>query len=100
MSAGTLEGAAASYEEALRIQTMLNGYNHKSVAHILFKLGSLNSRQKNFTNAKQLFKEYLRIGAEEEHDPNEEMAQALMLIGDLQKETGKKSKAHLYWMSA
>lgn len=100
MSAGRLQGATASYEEALRIQTLLNGYNHKSVAQILFKLGSLNTRQNNFTDAKQLFEEYMRIRAEEEDDPDEEMAQALTLMGDLQKETGEKSKAQINWTSA
>jgi tetratricopeptide (TPR) repeat protein len=100
MSAGRLEEATVSFEEALRIQTLINGYNHKSVAQVLFKIGSLNSRQNNFTNAKQLFEEYMRIRAEEVDDPDEEMAQALTLMGDLQKETGEKSKAQINWTSA
>jgi len=99
-SAGRLVEATVSYEEALRVRTLLNGYNHMSVAQVLFKIGSLNSRQNNYTDAKQLFEEYMRIRAEEEDDPDEEMAQALTLMGDLQKETGEKSKAHINWMSA
>lgn len=99
-SAGRLVEATVSYEEALRIRTLIHGYNHLSVAQVLFKLGSLNSRQNNYTNAKQLFEEYMRIRAEEEDDPDEEMAQALTLMGDLQKETGEKSKAQVNWMSA
>ena len=70
------------------------------MAQVLFKIGSLNSRQNNYTDAKQLFEEYTRIRAEEEDDPDEEMAQALTLMGDLQKETGEKSKAQINWMSA
>ena len=99
-SAGRLVEATASYEEALRVRTLINGYNHLSVAHVLFKIGSLNSRQNNYSDAKQLFEEYMRIRAEEEADPDEEMAQALTLMGDLQKETGEKSKAQINWMSA
>lgn len=99
-STGRLVEATISYEEALRIRTLLNGYNHLSVAQVLFKIGSLNSRQNNYTDAKQLFEEYMRIRAEEEDDPDEEMAQALTLMGDLQKESGEKSKATINWMSA
>ena len=98
--AGRLDEATVSYEEALRIRTLINGYNHTSVAHVLFKIGSINSRQSNYTGAKQLFEEYIRIRAEEEDDPDEEMAQALTLMGDLQKETNEKSKAQINWMSA
>ena len=98
--AGRLDEATVSYEEALRIRTLINGYNHTSVAHVLFKIGSIKSRQSNYTGAKQLFEEYIRIGAEEEDDPDEEMAQALTLMGDLQKETNEKSKAQINWMSA
>jgi len=97
---GSTEGATVSYKEALRVRTLINGYNHISVAQVLFKIGSLNSRQNNYTDAKQLFEEYTRIRAEEEDDPDEEMAQALTLMGDLQKETGEKSKAQINWMSA
>ena len=75
--------ATVSYEEALRVRTLINGYNHISVAQVLFKIGSLNSRQNNYTDAKQLFEEYTRIRAEEEDDPDEEMAQALTLMDDL-----------------
>ena len=53
------------------------------MAQVLFKIGSLNSRQNKFTNAKQLFEEYMRIRAEEEDDPDKKMAQALTLMGDL-----------------
>ena len=98
--AGRLDEATVSYEEALRIRTLINGYNHTSVAHVLFKIGSIKSRQSNYTGAKQLFEEYIRIRAEEEDDPDEEMAQALTLMGDLQKETNEKSKAQINWMSA
>jgi len=100
MTSGKLMEATISYEEALRIRTLNNGYNHISVAQCLFKIGSLNSRQNNYTDAKQLFEEYMRIRAEEEDDPDEEMAQALTLMGDLQKETGEKSKALINWTSA
>lgn len=99
-SAGKLEEARMSYEEALRIRTVKFGYHHRLVAHILFKIGSLNLRQNNFDDAKQLFEEYIRIRAEEECDPDEEMAQALTFMGDMQKETGEKSKAQINWMSA
>ena len=99
-TAGRIEEATISYGEALRIRTMNDGYNHISVARILFKIGSLNSREQNYTDAKQLFEEYMRIRAEEEDDPDQEMAEALTLMGDLQKETGEKSKAHINWMSA
>jgi len=99
-SGSRLVEATVSYEEALRIRTLVNGYNHMSVAQVLFKLGSLNLRQNNYTDAKQLFEEYMRIRAEEEDDPDEEMAQALTLMGDLQKETGEKSKAQINWSSA
>jgi len=99
-SAGRLVEATLSYEEALRIQTLANGYNHISVARVLFKIGSINSRQNNYTVAKQLFEEYMRIRAEEEADPDEEMAQALTLTGDLQKASGEKSKAQINWTSA
>ena len=91
--------ATISYEEALRIRT-LSGGNHKSVAHVLFKIGMLNSRQGNYANAKQLFEEYIRLRAEEEDDPDQEMAQALTLIGDIQLDTGEKSKAKINWTSA
>lgn len=99
-SAGKLAEATLSFEEALRIQTLANDYNHISVARVLFKIGSINLRQNNYSDAKQLFEEYLRIRAEEEADPDEEMAQALTLMGDLQKETGEKSKAQINWTSA
>jgi len=99
-TAGRIEEATISYGEALRIRTMNDGYNHISVARILFKIGSLNSREQNYTDAKQLFEEYMRIRAEEEDDPDQEMAEALTLMGDLQKETGEKSKAQINWMSA
>lgn len=71
-----------------------------AVAQCLFKLGSLSSRQKKYDDAKQIFEEYIRIRAEGEGDPDEEMAQALTMMGDLQKETGEKSKAQINWMSA
>ncbi|KAL3817278.1 hypothetical protein ACHAXA_003199 [Cyclostephanos tholiformis] len=100
MSVGRLDEATVSFEEALRIRTLNNGYNHKSVAQVLFRLGLLSSRQNKFIDAKQLFEEYMRIRAEEEDDPDEEMAQALTLMGDLQKETGEKSKAQINWTSA
>ncbi|KAL7537757.1 hypothetical protein ACHAXR_008051 [Thalassiosira sp. AJA248-18] len=99
-TAGRIVEATVSYEEALRIRTLINGYHHISVAQCLFKIGSLNTRQNNYTDAKQLFEEYLRIRAEEEDDPDEEMAQALTLMGDLQKETGEKVKAQINWCSA
>jgi tetratricopeptide (TPR) repeat protein len=99
-TAGRMVEATISYEEALRIRTLSSGYNHKSVAHVLFKLGLLNSRQNNYTNAKQLFEEYIRLRAEEEDDPDQEMAQALTLVGDIQLDTGEKSKAQINWMSA
>jgi tetratricopeptide (TPR) repeat protein len=100
MSVGRLDEATVSFEEALRIRTLNNGYNHKSVAEVLFRIGLLSSRENKFTDAKQLFEEYMRIRAEEEDDPDEEMAQALTLMGDLQKETGEKSKAQINWTSA
>jgi tetratricopeptide (TPR) repeat protein len=100
ISAGRLEEATISYSEALKIQTLIHGLSHRSVAQILFKMGSLNTRQSKFTVAKQLFKEYMRIRADEEDDPDEEMAQALTLMGDLQMETGEKSKAQINWSSA
>lgn len=100
VSANRVVEATVSYEEALRIRTLINGYNHKSVAQVLFKIGSLNSRLNRYTVAKQLFEEYIRIRAEEEDDPDEEMAQALTLMGDLQRESKEKSKAQINWMSA
>lgn len=70
------------------------------MAHVLFKLGLLSSRQSNYDNAKQLFEEYIRIRADEEDDPDQEMAQALTLIGDIQSNTGEKSKAQMNYSSA
>ncbi len=99
-NANRIVEATVSYEEALRIRTLVHSYNHKSVAQVLFKIGSLNSRLNRYAVAKQLFEEYIRIRAEEVDDPDEEMAQALTLMGDLQKETGEKSKAQINWMSA
>jgi tetratricopeptide (TPR) repeat protein len=100
-TAGRLVEATISYEEALRIRTLISGYTHSSVAHVIFKLGLLSSRQNNYDNAKQLFEEYIRLRAEEEDDdPDQEMAQALTLIGDIQSDTGEKSKAQMNWLSA
>jgi len=55
--AGKLADANASYEEALRIRTLVNGYNHTSVAQVLFKIGSIHSRLNSYDDAKQLFEE-------------------------------------------
>jgi len=100
MTAGKLADAIASYEEALRVRTLLKGFNHISVAGVLFKIGSLNMRQNNYSDANQFLEEYLRIREEEDGDPDEEMAQALMLMGDLQKEKKERSKAETNWTSA
>ena len=42
-AAGRLVEATISHEEALRIRTLISGYNDSSVAHVLFTLGLLNS---------------------------------------------------------
>jgi tetratricopeptide (TPR) repeat protein len=101
-TAGRLVEATISYEEALRIRTLISGYNDISVAHVLLKLGLLSSRQNNYENAKLLFEEYIRLRAEEEDNspPDQEMAQALTLLGDIQSDTGEKSKAQINWLSA
>ena len=100
-TAGRLVEATISYEEALRIRTLISGYNDSSVAQVLFKLGLLSSRQNRYQNAKDLFEEYIRLRAEEEDaSPDQEMAQALTLIGDIQSDTGEKSKAQINWLSA
>mmetsp|Transcript_7560 Transcript_7560/g.9541 ORF Transcript_7560/g.9541 Transcript_7560/m.9541 type:complete len:307 (+) Transcript_7560:172-1092(+) len=98
-SAGKFVEARASYEEALRVRSRNHGYQHRLVAQVIFKIGSLSSRQGQFDDAKKFFEEYLRIRAEDS-DPDEEMARALTLMGDLQKETGAKSMAQINWMSA
>lgn len=98
--AGKLDEALVSYEQALRIRTLINGYHATEVAQVLFKIGSIHARQNHYDEAKQLFEEYMRIRAEEEDDPDEEMAQALTLMGDLQRESNEKSKAQVNWMSA
>lgn len=100
VSLGRLEEATVSYEEALRVQTHLHGPNHTSVARILFKFGSLYSKQNKFTEAKDMLEEYTRIRAAEVDDPDGEMAKALTMLGDLQKEAGEKSKAQINWTSA
>jgi tetratricopeptide (TPR) repeat protein len=100
VSLGRLEEATVSYEEALRVQTHLHGPNHTSVARILFKFGSLYSKQNKFTEAKDMLEEYTRIRATEVDDPDGEMAKALTMLGDLQKEAGEKSKAQINWTSA
>ncbi len=42
---GRLDEAAVAYEEARRVQKHLNGPKHTSVTQILFKIGSLYSKQ-------------------------------------------------------
>eukprot|EP00956_Cyclotella_meneghiniana_P018047 scaffold29822_cov65-Cyclotella_meneghiniana.AAC.2 len=96
-SSGRLVEATISYEEALRIRT-LNG--DSSIAQVVFKLGVLSSRQNNCTKAKQLFEEYIRLRAEKDDDPDQEVAQALTLIGDIQSTSGERSKAKMNWSSA
>lgn len=96
-SSGRLVEATTSYEEALRIRTL---NVDSSVAHVVFKLGVLNSRQNNCAKAKRLFEEYIRLRAEEHSDPDQEMAQALTLIGDIQSNSGERSKAKINWSSA
>ncbi len=46
-----------------------------------------------------MLEEYAMICAAE-NDPDEETAKALTELGDLQKKTGKKSKAQINWTSA
>ena len=100
VSLGRHDEATVSYEEALRVQTHLHGPNHTSVARILLKFGSLYSKQNKLTEAKDMLEEYTRIRATEVDDPDEEMAKALTMLGDIQKRTGEKSKAQINWTSA
>jgi len=97
-SAGRLVEANVSYEEALRLRMRHSG--DRPVAQLLFKMGSLRARQKDYARAKKLLKGYMRLRAGEDSNPDEEMAQALTLMGDLHKETGKRWEAHISWALA